>query len=311
MTTDVSLETRYYRLSEEIQPDFTALYMFDMACEDGRLVEDYLHPEWAAMRFTCGTPAVAAIGHGSMDRKWPFSVSGPTSRTIHFGLTRSRIWGVGLQPAGWARFVRKDARDYADQVVDGTVDPAFVLFAPILALAQDTQRSPDAVAQDINAFLMEQAERAGPRPEQVCALHELLRDPEVAHVAELGERLGIGTRSLERLCARYFGFPPKLLLRRQRFLRSLARYMLASHGNWSDAIDDRYYDQAQFVRDFRSFMGMTPSEYADQPHPIISRIMAQRMADQGAAPQTDLPTLLRYGTGPVAREIASNGKAGE
>ena len=42
-------------------------------------------------------------------------------------------------------------------------------------------------------------------------------------------------------------------------------------------------------------MGMTPSEYAAMPHPIIDRIMAQRMADQGAAPETDLPTILRYG----------------
>ena len=101
-------------------------------------------------------------------------------------------------------------------------------------------------------------------------------------------------RSLERLCGRYFGFPPKLLLRRQRFLRSLAQFMLHSAGSWSKALDWQYYDQAQFVRDFRSFMGTTPSEYADTPHPILEKIMAQRMADQGAAPETDLPTVLRY-----------------
>ena len=106
----------------------------------------------------------------------------------------------------------------------------------------------------------------------------------------------IGERSLERLCGRYFGFPPKLLLRRQRFLRSLAQFMIDPGHTWSEAIDGQYYDQAQFVRDFRSFMGMTPSEYADAPHPILEKIMAQRMADQGAAPQTDLPTVLRYGT---------------
>ena len=44
-----------------------------------------------------------------------------------------------------------------------------------------------------------------------------------------------------------------------------------------------------------SFMGMTPTEYAETPHPILQRIMAQRMADQGAAPHTDLPTVARYG----------------
>ena len=47
-------------------------------------------------------------------------------------------------------------------------------------------------------------------------------------------------------------------------------------------------------------MGMTPSEYADTPHPILEKIMAQRMADQGAAPQTDLPTVLRYTADPGA-----------
>ena len=85
-----------------------------------------------------------------------------------------------------------------------------------------------------------------------------------------------------------------LLLRRQRFLRSLAGHMLDPARGWSKALDEQYYDQAQFVRDFRSFMGTTPSEYADAPHPILEKIMAQRLADQGAAPATDLPTVLRY-----------------
>ena len=138
-----------------------------------------------------------------------------------------------------------------------------------------------------------------PHEEQILACQEALRDPDMANVTELGARLGIGDRSLERLCGRYFGFPPKLLLRRQRFLRSLAQFMLDPHRrNWSEVLDGQYYDQAQFVRDFRSFMGMTPSEYADTPHPILEKIMAQRMADQGAAPQTDLPTVLRYTSEP-------------
>jgi AraC-like DNA-binding protein len=74
--------------------------------------------------------------------------------------------------------------------------------------------------------------------------------------------------------------------------------MLQPVGSWSAALDWQYYDQAQFVRDFRSFMGMTPSEYADAPHPILEKVMAQRMADQGAAPETDLPTVLRYTADP-------------
>ncbi len=304
MGSDVSLEVKYYRLSDELRPHFTALYLFDLQCPEGQIVEDYLHPEWAAMRFTCGSPPLAVIGAGPMETKWPFVVSGPNSRSIHFGLPASRIWGLGLQPGGWAKFVDGEAQDFADRMVNGALDPAFALFAPILPMTQDPHRAPDRIAEDINAFLMRHAGRPAPRLAQVHALHDALRDPETAHVAEIAERLELGMRSLERLCLRYFGFPPKLLLRRQRFLRSLARFMLDPEQSWSEAIDRQYYDQAQFVRDFRSFMGMTPSEYAECPHPILSRIMAQRMADQGAAPETDLPTLLRYVAEPAALELA-------
>jgi len=52
------------------------------------------------------------------------------------------------------------------------------------------------------------------------------------------------------------------LLRRQRFMRSLTQFMLDPGVNWSDAIDGSYHDQAQFVRDCRQFLGMTPRQYA-------------------------------------------------
>jgi len=294
MDTGFSVDVRYYRLSSELQPYFTALYLFNIVAHPGRQIEDCLHPEWAAMRFTCGVPPTAGVGREPMVRQAQFVVSGPTSKAIRFGLTTSRIWGLGLQPAGWAKFVAGSASDFTNRTVDGSADPAFAPFAPILPMVQDPQAAPDRTAENINAYLMHQISSGGTRVELVCRVHDALRDPEVAHVAELSARVGIGLRSLERICLRYFGFPPKLLLRRQRFLRSLARYMLDPRRSWSEALDGQYHDQAQFVRDFRSFMGMTPTEYAERPHPILNRIMAQRMADLGAAPETDLPTILRY-----------------
>jgi methylphosphotriester-DNA--protein-cysteine methyltransferase len=110
----------------------------------------------------------------------------------------------------------------------------------------------------------------------------------------LQERLGQTAKALERFCPRHFGFTPKVLLRRQRFLRSLAQYMLDPSLSWIAALDGQYHDQAQFVREFRAFMGLTPSEYAAMPHPILAPIMRQRMADQGVAAPLDLPTIARY-----------------
>ncbi|AKH43453.1 AraC-like DNA-binding protein [Altererythrobacter atlanticus] len=294
MAEDFSINIQFYTLSEELQPYFTALYLFDITCPEGEYVQDCLHPEWAAMRFSEGVPPIGAVGSAPLKTQWPFVVSGPTSQPIHFRLLTSRTWGLGVLPAGWAKFVDGSARDFADRTVDGSGEAAFSIFTPILDIVRGVNAPQDEVAERINAYLMHHVGRPARHVRRVRACHDLMRDPGLRTVSELGERLGISSRSLERLCARYFGFPPKLMLRRQRFIRSLAQFMLNGHHSWSEAIDDQYHDQSQFVRDFRSFMGMTPSEYADSPHPIIERIMSQRMADQGAAPRTDLPTILRY-----------------
>ena len=304
MAADFSLEVRFYRLSARLQPFFTALTQFDITCQPGAMIEDLLHPEWSAMRFSTGQPLVAACGTDPLARCPSFAVSGPTSRAVRIGIGPSRVFGLGLHPAGWARFVGADASGFADRIIDGAQDPAFAAFAPILPLVEDPRAAPEAVAERINDYLLGHLERTAARPQPRLALirqlHEALRDPGIAHVAELAERLGTGLRSLERISLRTFGFPPKVLLRRQRFLRSLARYMLAPGGKWSEALDEQYCDQAQFVRDFRAFMGMTPSDYSERPHPILSPTMGQRMADLGAAPQTDLPTVLRYLGDPLA-----------
>ena len=295
MSDEFAVNVRFFRLSEELQPYFTALYSFEIECADGVMISDRLHPEWAAMRFTqSGAPPHAAITPNDIRATHPFVVSGPTSRAIKFGLQRSRIWGLGLQPAGWAKFVTLPASELADRIVDASTIDALALFAPILDEVR-ADAPPEDTAWRINAFLLHRDAQAQPLAPAVLSCQEALRDPETADVEQLSQRVGIGRRSLERLCARYFGFPPQMLLRRQRFLRSLARFMLEPMSSWSSALDVQYYDHAHFVRDFRRFMGMTPTQYAAAPHPILDRIMAHRMADQGAAPPTDMPTVLRYG----------------
>lgn len=259
------------------------------------IVEDYLHPEWAALRFTEGPPPVASVGPGDLRPQWPFVANGPTSKSIHFGVTRSRVWGIGLQPAGWAKFVDAPADELANITVDGSTHPAFARFAPLLGRILSADGNAEEIARRIDGHFRAMADLPSPAESQILACQEALRDPEMSGVGLLGERIGMTPRSLERLCRRYFGFPPKLLLRRQRFLRSLAQFMFDPSLKWIDAMDRQYHDQAQFAREFRSFMGLTPRQYAAQPHPILEPIMQQRMADQGVSPQRlDLPTIMRY-----------------
>ena len=288
-----TIAVRFFRLSEPLVPYFTALYVTEVEAGDG-LVDDYLHPEWAALRFTEGPPPIASVGPGEMVPQWPFVAGGPTSKAIHFGVRTSRVWGLGLQPAGWAKFARGEASALANRTVDGSTDPVFAGFADILPQIASCDGTLEDKAGVIEAHLMSQMDRAVPREADIFACQAALRDPQLGEVTALQERLGVSVKALERLCRRYFGFTPKLLLRRQRFLRSLAQHMLDPSLSWVKALDGQYHDQAQFVREFRSFMGLTPTAYARLPHPILEPIMRQRMADQGAVTPLDLPTIARY-----------------
>ena len=294
MHANSAIAVRYFRLSPQLQPYFTVLYATTINCGPGELVVDYLHPEWAALRLTQGAPPLAVVGPGEMAPRWPFVANGPTSKAIKFGVTRSRIWGLGVQPAGWARFVEGPARELSDSIVNGSEHPAFAEFAALLPQVLDGGDDQDEVARRINDYLLAMTDREVPQEEAIIACQHAIRDPDMATVADLEARLGLSRRSLERLCRRYFGFSPKLLIRRQRFLRSLAQFMLAPDLNWSASLDSQYHDQAQFVRDFKAFMGMSPRQYARLPHPILEPIMQQRMADQGVVEPLDLPTIMRY-----------------
>ena len=110
-------------------------------------------------------------------------------------------------------------------------------------------------------------------------------EADLATVSTFADHAGLPLRRLERICRRHFGFPPKLLLRRQRFMRSLAQYMIGERANWTAVIDGLYTDQAHFNRDFHAFMGTSPSEYAARPHPVLEAFMRERVRQLGAAAQ--------------------------
>jgi len=94
-------------------------------------------------------------------------------------------------------------------------------------------------------------------------------------------------------------------------MRSLAQYMLDPSLKWIGALDGHYHDQAQFVRDFREFMGMSPREYSGRDKPVIGAIMRERARIAGQAvqaldsPDGGVAKLAAAGSTPVAGGEAS------
>jgi AraC-like DNA-binding protein len=285
MATTCKIDVRFFPPPPELEGCFATFYRADITVEpDGRIC-DYLQPEWANVRFFSGDAPLAQLGDGPKLCHARFTATGPSSLPTRFELGSTRLWGVGLFPLGWAKFVATPASTMANALVDGECHPAFDRFAPVLDDLFDGQADDDReYAILIEHFLSRNHRHAD--HDRIMAIHDALVDPAVRSVTQFAERAGMGQRTLERLCHRDFGFPPKLLLRRQRVMRSLAAYMLKKDGNWTGVLDDHYHDQAHFVRDFRSFMTMSPTEYASLDHPILSAFMAERARIWGSPAQT-------------------------
>ena len=265
---------------------FTSFYLAEIDVADGGRITDFLHPEWGNLRFHIGDLPEAETHTGMRVAQARFIATGPSSRSVRFTTGTTRLWGVGLLPLGWAAFLGSPATELADTVCNGEHNPAFARFRPLAASLFGPE--PDEAGELARLTAWFEAQLGDPLPEEarITALHAALVDPEVSTVTQLVERTGTSLRTVERLCGRAFGFPPKLLLRRQRFMRSLAQFMLDPTLKWIGAMDGHYHDQAQFVRDFRRFMGMTPGQYGNLPHPVLDAFVNARLRLAGSPVQT-------------------------
>lgn len=286
MSSDCQVGVRFYPPPEDLRRYFTTFYVVDFNPAGDEPLRDSLQPEWAGLRFFDPVGPEAWIEGNEPLEGVTFFASGPSSRPTHFIMPRTRMWGIGFLPLGWARFVGHNASNAANLMCDGRADPRLAPFVPLADCIFAAERDEAAELERIVEFF--RTKHAPPHVDEnrILAVHAALVDENLTTVSELVDRVAASQRTVERICARHFGFSPKLLLRRQRFMRSLAHFMLDPSLKWIGAMDSHYHDQAQFVRDFREFMGVSPREYAATPHPILGPIMQERNRAYGTPVQT-------------------------
>jgi AraC-like DNA-binding protein len=283
-----AVSVRFFMPSPPLAPYITTYYLVEARLPyGGGMVEDWLHPEWGNLRISGGGQWQAAIGAAPLTDGPRMIASGPTSLCTHFTMGHGRCWGIGLLPAGWARFIDAPADAHSDSFCDAFSTKDFAALTGLAACVDANRPDAAAEAARFDAYL---CDLLGQRPQspaeqRIQQAHAMLMNKDVATVGEMSEQLAMSPRSLERLSLRAFGFAPKLLLRRQRFMRSLAQFMLDPSLAWIRTLDCHYVDQAHFVRDFKRFMTMSPSAYAALDHPVLRPAARARAAATGQAVQ--------------------------
>jgi AraC-like DNA-binding protein len=269
-----------------IAPYLSTYYFTAIEGRDGGEVRDWMNPEWASVRFCWLGQTRGAIHNGPFEDVPHAHFAGPTTVTQPFAATRAQIASIGFLPLGWYRFMREPAANWANRVAAAdlvsTILPFKTMLEHVAAAAE-----PHAVADLFDTLLID-AMDAHPltaaqaeEEDRIIAAHAALIDPATSTVADMTDRLGLTVKQLHRFSLKVFGFPPKLLIRRQRFIRTLAAVIHNPDSNWADAIDLQYYDQPHFNRDFREFFGMSPEQYRREPHPVINAAAKARMKALG------------------------------
>lgn len=246
---------------------------------------DWFLPGTANVRIALDAgPFSVAIGKNIFDPVPEVSLFGPTSKAIRATTNGGVMIGFGVSALGWSRLLPGNAAAVRDRVLPlGTIMPGD--FSARLLAALYACDGEEEVAPTLDRLLRAEL---GPICREETMIRRLMalitRDGPVDIVAA-SEELGVEQHAMRRLSVRHFGFPPKLLLRRARFLRSFLRISGSRDAADYALLDDSYFDVSHFLRDSNAFLGMTPRRFVSLNTPFLDASLRARQAVLGTATQ--------------------------
>lgn len=249
---------------------------------DGTRRSDVFFPSWANIRFSFDAdPWSIAIGRRKFDPVPDNAFFGPSSHAGYVDAGRGTLVGIGLTPLGWARLHGGDLSRFADRVVE------LGMVSPVWRGLRDAVTAAPSPAPVFDACLLTQLDEGAPDNPAIPIIAGRLLDPTIDKVADLGAGLDLTDRQVARLSRVIFGFTPKLLLRRARFLRALDGVRATERGLWMEAVRHAgYWDGPHFLRDCNLFLGMSLGQFMSMDRPINRASIRMRNDVLGASMQS-------------------------
>ncbi len=285
LTTESSM--RYWQPAPALRTLVSGYHLYRIGPSDSHEHEDVFQPAGPILRVS----SVDEDGGGWRVRppgaEWQnvpsVALFGPTSGVTWSKSGPGETIGFGILPRGWSRLSRIDASKWADRVAEP--GDAMRLDLRTLASALASRSGDDDIPRILDAALAGVSPRRGVDEDLIAAFEDALLRREIDSVEELSIRLGKSRRNLERLANRVFGFSPKKLIRRARFLRSI--HALANSGGSGSAIaiDQGYTDYSHFIRDSHAFLGMSPHAFLKLDNPLLRQSLALRKKVLGSPAQ--------------------------
>ncbi|MBK5264284.1 MAG: helix-turn-helix transcriptional regulator [Alphaproteobacteria bacterium] len=265
------LTSRSYPPSAALAPYITRHYIFSAAFPGDFELVDQLLAENALVRILQLGDWAAEVEPGVWRDGRKVVLFGANSKPMRVRVRGAfRIIGFAFRPCGWRGLFHQPASEFANQMLplaDIWGDAADRLYDHAAGLTEDA---------DIIAVVESEIVRrldyigTGQIDAAMRVFESIARHDSKRQVQDVVAHLGLSERQFERQCLIGFGHTPKLILRRSRFLDMATAIRGLGDPSDEELAALRYFDQSHRNREFRRFIGMTPSQFAHTPTPLFT-----------------------------------------
>lgn len=128
-----------------------------------------------------------------------------------------------------------------------------------------------------DAFITKRLPLVDQTAPMIAAIKKIVNSNGLIDMEQLASEVNMSWSSLERNFKKRVGVSPKMYARFKRFHYALELLNVPQPASWTDiAHRCGYYDQAHFIREFKSFTGQNPTSFSVQDYPLFYRFIIEK-----------------------------------
>jgi AraC-like DNA-binding protein len=182
---------------------------------------------------------------------------------------KNTMFGVRFFPYAAGSFFQENIEEFNNKVVDySAVEGTATQLHQRLLDTPDLNERVSLVEEYLWSRLSLPEKRKSKITLVYSIMQELRQEDFFDNIENVAARYGITSRYLQKIFLQYTGLTPKLYSKIHRFQNSLDLIIKNNTLLTDIAYDCGYSDQSHFIREFKSFTGLTPSGYAPEKSPI-------------------------------------------
>ncbi|MFZ6008948.1 MAG: DUF6597 domain-containing transcriptional factor [Bacteroidota bacterium] len=255
---------------EKLKPYVKCYFLFES--EATTEIEDIVFPSgYMEIMFNLGDGLWKSSNNGVFYTTPPMELWGQVTRPLAIRANGKNVMlGIRFFTHTAAYFLKEDIWELNNQVCDlGYLlgGPAKILHAKLLETGDLHARI--SMLENFLIGRLVVNERKADKIDMVGRIMgDMKKDAFASPVEAVASHYRISPRYLQKLFLQHAGVAPKLYAKINRFQNSLRLINKRETSLTSVAYNCGYFDQSHFIREFKSFTGMTPSAYSPDLYPV-------------------------------------------